>query len=82
MCLFQTVWNRKCVRQTFAYVGSFEHILFKLTSFIYIPNSLRMLYNTSVLCHRLSSSLYISDILFKYAPVFTPEFDKYRISDQ
>jgi hypothetical protein len=49
--LFETILYRKIIRclpiQTLLYV-SFKHILIGLTNFMGIPNSMRILYNTSL----------------------------------
>jgi hypothetical protein len=46
---FQAILNGKLVRQIFAYTVSFKHILISPTSLLGIPNSMRMLYNASLL---------------------------------
>jgi len=50
--LVQTIPNRKQVRQILTYPDSaipFRHIFIGLTSFIWIPNSMRILHKTSLL---------------------------------
>jgi hypothetical protein len=59
------MWNLLCV--------SFKHISNNLTYFIGTPNSMKILYNTSLpysLNHRLSWSLWVADVLSHSIPIF------------
>jgi hypothetical protein len=67
--------------QTLLYV-SFRHTLVGLNNFMDTPNSIRILYNTSLLSYILSWNLRTPDVLSHCTPIFSPITDECKRSDQ